>query len=1040
MFALSLPWFAPAIAVDALPACDTKTSSTQADQGLTLIKSDEESIVLELCTSGYRVEEKRVGGVVYHSLSIKGYGEMSEVGRPQLPFKGVMLGVPPGIKFEVQVLETDSLVAAERYNVYPVPKVVIREDLYSLESLLEPYGLSSKSMEYVFAKDEGVYSTNAFYPTDLVEVHSSGYIRDQRFVQLQLNPLQYNPVTQQLRFHKRMKVELQFVYDEGKALARTRIGEINGPFEEALRNTILNYDSARRWRTRAAFTPVVGTQGVVTLLASQLSWKIAVNQDGIYQLTYDDLQNAGIDVDNVNPQTFQLFNQGSEVAIYVEGEDDGIFNTNDYILFYGQKMNTKYTDVNIYWLTYGESTGLRMGQRNGAPTGAGTVPTFYRATEHLEKDKLYLGDKPRVEGGDHWYWNYTRPPSIPSQTYTTALNNLATGPYSGTLRIKMQGHTSIAGVDPDHHVKIYVNGNLVEDVSWDGPTEQDSLVQFPSSYLREGTNTILAKAPNDTGAPVDLVLFNWFEIDYHDTYVAEDDILRFSSDEAGTWEYHIDDFTTNDIEIFDVTDPMDASRILNAAVEPGSSYTLKFEDTITDRTEYLALTTAQHLSPLSIVQDTPSDLRSASNGADYIFITHSDFYTDAQPLTDRRAGQGLRTMVVDVQDVYDEFSYGIFDAQGIRDFLAYAYANWTPPAPSYVLLVGDGNFDFKNNLGNSPLNRIPPYLALVDPTIGETASDNLYVTVNGDDILPDMHIGRLPVNSSAEASTVINKILDYEQNPPSGDWNQRALFVADNADDAGDFAALSDDIADNYLPSAYIAHKVYYQVTHFTQSETTAAIIEAINDGRLLANYVGHGGNALWAAEGLFRADATRNDIGSLTNGPRLLMMLSMTCATGYFHYPSIACLDESLIRAQGKGTIASWSPTGFGMALGHHYLDQGFFTAVFTDTISEIGTATYLGKLNLYENTTGYRDLIDTYVLFGDPFMKLNLPACDAADFDNDGRITVVDIMQVAARWGTQWGDEDYDRKYDLDDDGPITVADIMRVAAQWRKTCATP
>jgi len=168
--------------------------------------------------------------------------------------------------------------------------------------------------------------------------------------------------------------------------------------------------------------------------------------------------------------------------------------------------------------------------------------------------------------------------------------------------------------------------------------------------------------------------------------------------------------------------------------------------------------------------------------------------------------------------------------------------------------------------------------------------------------------------------------------------------------------------------------------------------------------------------------------------------MLSMTCATGYFHYPSINCLDESLIRAQGKGTIASFSPTGFGMALGHHYLNQGFFTAVFTDTISEIGMATYLGKLNLYENTTGYHDLIDTFVLFGDPFMKLNLPACDAADFDNDGRITVVDIMRVAAHWGTQWGDENYDRKYDLDDDGPITVADIMRVATQWRNTCATP
>jgi hypothetical protein len=129
------------------------------------------------------------------------------------------------------------------------------------------------------------------------------------------------------------------------------------------------------------------------------------------------------------------------------------------------------------------------------------------------------------------------------------------------------------------------------------------------------------------------------------------------------------------------------------------------------------------------------------------------------------------------------------------------------------------------------------------------------------------------------------------------------------------------------------------------------------------------------------------------------------------------------------------------GLALGHHYLDQGFFTAVFTDTISEIGQATYLGKLKLYTETggeeSGYRDLMDTYVLFGDPFMKLNLPACDASDFDNDGRIGVPDIMQVAVHWDTEWGDENFDRKYDLDDDGDVDIVDIMRVAARWDETC---
>ena len=1009
-------------------------------QGLRLIKSDEESIILELYTLAYQVSEKRIGGTGCHSLTIEGHGETSEVGRPQLPIKGVMLGVPPEARFEVRVLEADSTLVAERYDVCPVPEVVIRQDPYDIESLEDPSTFSPADIEYVFTKDEDVYSADEFYPAELVQVASSGYLRDQRFVQLQLYPLQYNPVTQQLRFHQRMQVELRFIYDGGRAPLAAGTIETTSPFEGVMRNTFLNYESARRWRGRTASRPAVSIQGE-NPLASQPGFKVAVNRDGIYQMTYSDLQDAGVDVSSVDPRTFKLYNQGSEVAIYVAGEGDGVFNPDDYILFYGQKMDTKYTDTNVYWLTHGETTGLRMPQKDGALSGTATVPASFYAPKKVEEGHFYWSNMPGGDELDRWVWNYVYPPSIPSQTYHLTLSTIATDSYSATLRVSLHG-----GADQDHHTRLYVNGQLVEDATWGGFIGRISEVSFPQSYLVEGDNTIKVECLKEPSVPYEIVYVDWVEVGFNDAYIAENDQLRFSGDQAGTWEYHIDGFTASDIEAFDITDHVTPTRIISTTVESSSSYTLKFEDTITDRREYLALTTGQRLSPLSIEQDTPSDLRSTSNGADYIIITHSDFYTDVLPLANRRAGQGLRTMVVDVQDVYDEFSYGILDARAIRDFLAYAYQNWVPPAPSYVLLVGDGNYDFKNNLGSSPPNYVPPYLSRVDPSLGETATDNQYVTVSGDDILPDMHIGRLPVTSSAEASTVVNKILNYEQDPPGDDWNQKALFVADNVpDSAGDFVALSDDIVDNYLPDPYTDDQVYlnFYCGPPTSPPTpcpaaTTAIIGAINDGRLLVNYVGHGGVALWAAERVFRADRTRNDINSLTNGPKLPMMLPMTCSTGYFHHPSVSCLDEQLIRAGGKGAIASFSPTGFGMALGHHYLNKGFFTAVFNDK-QDIGTATNMGKLNLYENTSGYRDLLDTYVLFGDPFMKLNLPACDAADLDNDGRITVVDIMQVAARWGTQWGDVDYDRKYDLDDDGPITVADIMRVAAQWRKTCAT-
>jgi len=1025
-----------ATAVDTSSISGLENPSASIDQVLVLLKSDEESIILELYTPAYQVQEKQIDGTTYHAISVKGYGETSVVGRPQLPIKGVMLGVSFEAKFEVHVLETDSTIAVERYDVCPVPKMVIREDPYDLGSLRELSGLSSNGIKYMFTKDEEMYSTDAFYPTDLVRVTSVGYLRDQRFAQLQLHPLQYNPVTQQLRFHKRMKVELRFVYDESKATSAVSTGEIGSPFEEVMRNAFINYESVKKWRRKAAAELTASIQGQNSP-ASQLSYKIAVDQDGIYQLTYNDLLDAGVDVDNVDPRIFKLYNQGSEVAIYVTGEEDGVFNPGDYVLFYGQKMTTKYTNTNTYWLICQGDTGLRMSEKDGTLSGTAFPPAFFRATIHLEQNQYYISNDPHEENADHWYWTYIGAPTISSRTFDVALTNIDTGSYSTTLRSKMQGLSS----DPGHYTQIYINDNLIEDAEWSGKVERISTVSFSSSYLEEGTNTIRVERPGTPDLIYDYYYLNWFEIDYRDTYIAGNDSLCFSGDEAGTWEYHVDGFTTDDIEAFDITDPADVSHIINAVVEPSSNYILKFEDTITDRREYLALTTTQRLSPLSIVQDTPSDLYSPGNGADYIVITHADFYDEVLPLINRRAAQGLRTTVVDVQDIYDEFSYGVFDPQAIHDFLAYAYANWQPPAPSYVLLVGDGNYDFKDNLGTGEPNYIPPYLAMVDPSIGETATDNRYACVSGDDVLADMYIGRLPAQSGAEADTMVNKILSYEQTPPDGDWNQKVLFGADNVpDDAGDFVALSNDIVDNYLPGSYMPHEVY--INSYCGDPTspptlcptaTAAIIGAINEGCLLTNYIGHGHINYWAAEKLL----TNNDITSLTNGNKLPIMLPMTCMDGHFHKPQAPCLGESIVRAQGKGAIASWSPTGFGMATGHDFLNEGFFTAVFSDTISEIGPATYLGKLNLYENTTSYRDLMDTYVLFGDPFMKLNLPACNAADFDNNGRITVADIMQVAARWDTEWGDAGFDRKYDLDDDGDIDIVDIMHVAARWDEVC---
>lgn len=712
----------------------------------------------------------------------------------------------------------------------------------------------------------------------------------------------------------------------------------------------------------------------------QVYYKILVNQDGLYQVSYSDLQAAGVLVDSLDPRTFQLYNQGIEVAIEAPGQDDGVFNPGEYLLFYGQKINTRYTDTNVYWLTWGLGNGKRMTTSSGAPSGTAPTPSDYLTTARAEIDKIYKSELPNGAAMDHWFWDGIRSTGSPvAKDFSLSLNNLASGVPDIQVRGLFKGDSSYTR----HHVQVRLNNNLINDAIFDYVADHYFEVTIPQSYLVEGLNTFNVKVMVDVGLAGDLIFINWFEIDYYDRFVAEDDWLAFDGDQAGTWEFRVDGFSSQDIAIYDITTPLEPQRISDPLVQStGSAYQAAFEQTSTAARHYLALTTARRLSPLAIFQDVSSNLRNPGNGADWLAISHADFISALQPLVDQRAAQGYRTQVVDVQDIYDEFNGGVFNSQAIHDFLAYAYAHWTPPAPQFVLLVGDGNYDFKNLFGTSLATYIPPYLADVDPYISETAADNRYVTFSVGDTIPDMHLGRLPVRSAAETTIVVNKIITYENASEPDGWNKNISFVADNADAAGNFADLSDDIADNYLPSPYSAEKIYYGVTYPLDggSATRQAIINAINAGRLVVSYVGHANPTWWGLEKFFQV----SDIPYLTNADRLPFMVPMTCLDGYYINPSESAqsLSESLVRAQDKGAIASFAPSGKGVASGHDTLEKGLFEAIFTDKINLLGPATTQAKDYLYNTAPAHRDLIDTYLLFGDPATRLQVvPAPTAVE-----------------------------------------------------------
>lgn len=947
-------------------------SLTGPESGARLLSSSESGLVFDVRVPWQQLRLEPAGRYVHASLP--GWPATTEPGAPQLPQWTESIGAPLGAQVRVRVRPGRAHTLSLAAPVSPVPTVRAEwsaDDPEGAPALPQP--------TWIFEEDPTVYGARAPYPAALAQPGGDGVMRQQRVVGIVTSPVQYYPATRELTIYESLRIEVTF---EGvpAALGQTRASEESAAYESLFQQELLNYEAARAWRRDLARASVQD----IPWAPPSPGWRVLVEDEGMYKLTYADLLANDVPVDSgLSTSTFQLFYRGSEVPLDVlDRNGNGILESNDALVFFGQAVASKYTRYNVYWLTHGQATGLRMVSRDATPTGLPT-PDYHVARYHAERNAYYI---PKAPGGDdleRWLWYSVRPPSRPTWTTPMTLTVPYTAEYSPTLTVSMLGYLQYAA-NPDHHVRISLNGHEVANVTWDGITWKTVTRTFPAAWLRPGPNDLTFFDPNDLGVSSDIVYIDEAELEYANTFVAADNNLSFPYQSAEGKKFVVQGLTLdpadpNDrVAVYDVTNPAAAVSLSGVAqVASGSTYNAEFADQPLNSTRYWTTTLGGMREPQAIEQDTPSNLRATTNGADHIIITHPDLAAQATRLRNHRASQ-MRARLVDIQDIYDEFGYGIADASAIRGFLAYTYAQWQPPSPSFVVLFGDGHYDPKDYGHYGTRSFIPPLLAAADPWIVETAADNRYVTLAGDDTVPDMMLGRLAVNDNTQAQALVDKIINYELTPISGDWRQQVLAVADNQDLAGNFAQLSDDLINGYLPAPNQAQKVYLGVTHASATEAKTAILNAINAGKLIVNYIGHAATWQWADENLFSA----TDVESLANDKHPVM-LPMTCYDGYYHYPfppaanpadNYDATAEVITRAQGKGAVASWAPTGLGVSTGHDLLDTGFFEAVYGDEDGQItlGEATMAGKLKLastiHNPSHTSLDLLDTYLLFGDP------------------------------------------------------------------------
>lgn len=1079
-------------------------------QTVKLIKSDHSGLILQLLPYDVTFEDKEEGLVVPR---VQGFGMTLEPGRPQLPIKGVLVGVPPDADLQVVILDSSSVSLGYR-EIYPSPQLTFKTS---------QQGLVPK---FKFFRDPKIYSIDRFYPPSLAVITSVRYLRHQRVARLEIHPLQYNPVTKELRKFDRLKVAVVFKKRRSPPHSKIQYPDL---FESIYKRSIINYPSAKGWRARVSLSkPSLPSDWYDP---TRTYYKLFVDEDGIYRLDYATLDSIGIDPSPIDPRTFKIYNKGQEIPLYVEGEQDGRLDEGDYLEFYGEWNHgdttyyDPYTDTNVYWLTWGGDQGLRMKIRGVPPGGAQRID-HYTQSIHLEEDKLYYDGDTSMEiintenvSGEGWVWRMFFPGE--SQEFKFLAEEVAPVSQPCSLRVRLRG-TTIDPKNPDHHVQFSLNGTPVGEIYFDDREEVIYRGSFPPDYLREGENKIKINSLGDTGAQLDQFYLDWIEVDYPRGLVAREGELTFAvpGGTQGLRRFYLYNFLNPEIELLELKNKerlrgfqtLESRRkpleVISAGFEDGNSigmsvgyerldlswhrghnlvvldqntgqilairffdtfrsseeadsmaafirtlpegrivlvgikdegsrmmteaayraleslgsqfarevgyrdswamigckgatiggvpeiykprgkgkamlrdtlsfpeaeptYEVSFQDTIGGQKRYLAAGAEGIKRPSRVQLELNSNLRSQEHGADYIIITHKDFMESAWRLARyRKSHNGFRVQVVDIEDIYDEFNFGLIDPRAIKDFLIYVFDHWKPPPPAFVLLLGDASWDFKSNLpGSIKRNFVPSY--------GHPVSDNWFVCLNGpDDFLPDMCIGRLPVEDQEEAEHLIDKIIEYEKSPPDS-WKKNILFITGGFDTSEQtlFINQSESLIQRFVlppPASCNPIRIHKTSQGLIEGEKRGHILQAFKDGLMWANFIGHAGSRTWDL--MFN----NQDIEDLQNEGRYPFITSMTCHTARFAYPRGSSFGENFLKAQDKGAIAFWGSTGWGFVFQDYMLLNELFPTALVDTVQILGEATTIAKINFWKELGGgiiNISTIHSYTLLGDPATDLVLP-----------------------------------------------------------------
>ena len=747
-----------------------------------------------------------------------------------------------------------------------------------------------------------------------------------------------------------------------------------------------------------------------SVLSSGTWFKFSVDTTGVFKIDRNLLQSIGISTSGLNPRKIHIYGNGGQLlpelnsafryddlqenAIYIEGETDGSFDANDFILFYAKgphdwvvdttnetatHRQNIYSDKAYYFITVNETDGKRIQAKTvNNNTATATISIFDDFT-FIEKE-----EKSILAAGTQWFYNEDFNITN-TQEFKIPFPNAVSGEE---LEVSVRGVTNSV---VNSSMAVQLNSQDIFTINYPGINASSLTkaiaLERSAKVTNSSENLAISITYDNNGNPSASAFLDYVEVIGKKNLRFSDFQFSFRSfqqaNATGTIAYQIQN-GANAFQVWDVTDYINPKQIVNE--DAGTNFT--FKDNAGELREYIILDQNDFYIPETIQNSRVENQNlHVLQDINYIIITNEELSNQAQRLADyHQNNSNLTTKVVLIDEIYNEFSSGSKDITGVRDFIKYIYDSNTTPDKKlqYVCFFGDASYDYKDRI-EANNNIVPVKLSTISFNLASSyVTDDFFVMLDADEgIMSTSHTidvvsSRIPVSTVSEATDVIDKILSYYSKEAIGDWRNTITLLADDIDVAGEevieqgVESIADEIKAN--KPIFNINKIYADA--FVQEnsaggerypEVNKAITNAVEKGTLVFDYFGHGGEDGFASERFL----DKEQIQGFNNANTLPLLITVTCDFSRFDNPNRITAGELNFKNKNGGSASMITTTReVFISTGQRFNEQlirvlfGFNNEDYT-----IAEALAVAK-NQFSSSQKF-----FIYYFGDPAMKLAIP-----------------------------------------------------------------